>query len=631
MTLGEERGLGAVPPGCINLARTGPFRLGPIAVQPAVRQVARGVRRETLEPRAMQVLVALAQARGSIVSHDDLIERCWGGRIVSDNAIHRAISRVREVARTLGDGELTVETINKVGYRIVLRQAAERDGTWIHRVIRRLALTGAAALLLGGAVLIWHSRSVAADVTVSVVDATGSQPLAGELALDIDRFLRSAGSRAALELHEAGEAGLRIVVASRRVALGNVLDLTMVDPSGDLLWSSSLHVPAAQVGLLRSRAAGSAGGALFCALEAGFDESTLNKEALRLFIAGCVRAREEQDEIAAHLLKEAAVHAPGLAVAWARLAQVEAMLGYALGGRGSLLDSPRKREFRSAAQQHLLRARRLDPGLGLTWAAASVLVEPKQWERVLQLRQQGLAIAPDCAHLHAAMAVSLASIGRMSDAVRSARRAVELDPVAPEHRETLVRALLSAGIVQEARRELEFAEAMWPQSPLIRSARYAYELRYGNPSALLHAIETGEVEAYGSVENNGPNVLLLRARADPTPANIDALLEATGRFWNRHPYMPQMHLPALGHFGRVDEAFAVLDDPRALVGLRTSTDILFRPPLRSLRSDERFLPVVQRLGLLDYWRSTNQWPDFCTDVPLDCRAEAERFIKLRRT
>ncbi|MFN3944873.1 MAG: winged helix-turn-helix domain-containing protein [Allosphingosinicella sp.] len=598
-------------------------------MQPAVRQVVRGSRHETLEPRAMQVLVALAESPGTIVSHDDLIERCWDGRIVSDNAIHRAISRVREVVRTLGDGELAVETISKVGYRIVLRPAAEGGGTAARpkRHARRLALAGAAFLLLGGALLAWGSRPVAASVTVIQVDARGTQPLTGELALDIERFLRLAGSKAALELREGDGGDLRIVVTSRRGAVNEVVDLSMTGPSGDLLWSSSLQVPVANTGLLRSRAAGAVGGALFCALEAGPPRSTVSGKALRLYIAGCVRAREEQDEIAARMLKQAAAEAPDLAVAWARLAQVEAMLGYALGGRGSFSDTPHKQELRAAARQHLLRARRLDPGIGLTWATAALLVDPAHWEKVLELRQRGLAIAPDSAHLHDAMAVSLAAIGRVSDAAASARRAVELDPVAPEHRETLIRALLSAGIVEEARRELELAEAMSPRSPQIRGARYAYDLRYGNAAALLKSIERGEVEAYGSAEANGPNMLLLRARADPTPANVDALLESTGRVWRRHPYMPQMHLPALGQFGKIDQAFAVLEDPQALAGMRTSTDILFRPPLRPLRSDRRFFTVAQRLGLLEYWSANNRWPDFCQSIPLDCRAEADRLLK----
>ena len=106
-------------PAAINLARVPSFRLGVLDVRPATRQAIRGDTSETLEPRVMQLLVALAEARGEVVSRDELIARCWSGTIVGDNAIHRVVSRLRELAAGLGQGSFAVETITKVGYRLV--------------------------------------------------------------------------------------------------------------------------------------------------------------------------------------------------------------------------------------------------------------------------------------------------------------------------------------------------------------------------------------------------------------------------------------------------------------------------------------------------------------------------------
>ena len=61
-----------VKPSQIQLGRARPFRLGVLDVQPATRQVIRGDRRETIEPRVMQVLVALVQANGAVVTRDAL-------------------------------------------------------------------------------------------------------------------------------------------------------------------------------------------------------------------------------------------------------------------------------------------------------------------------------------------------------------------------------------------------------------------------------------------------------------------------------------------------------------------------------------------------------------------------------
>src|SRR5688572_1728659 len=105
----------------IRLSREPEFELGAVMVYPATRQIVRNGRSETLEPRIMQVLVAFAQSEGEILGHDDLIERCWEGRIVGENAIHRAVSKVRDLGLNFGGGSFAIETITKVGYRMSVR------------------------------------------------------------------------------------------------------------------------------------------------------------------------------------------------------------------------------------------------------------------------------------------------------------------------------------------------------------------------------------------------------------------------------------------------------------------------------------------------------------------------------
>jgi DNA-binding winged helix-turn-helix (wHTH) protein len=71
------RDLSAFKP--IDLAAEADFALGGLWVCPSVREVRIGDTHETVEPRVMQVLAALARADGAVVSRDQLIERCWGG------------------------------------------------------------------------------------------------------------------------------------------------------------------------------------------------------------------------------------------------------------------------------------------------------------------------------------------------------------------------------------------------------------------------------------------------------------------------------------------------------------------------------------------------------------------------
>ena len=104
----------------IDLAREKDFSLGPLHVRPSSRTVSAHDNTETLEPRVMQVLVALARRPGEVVSRDQLIKECWAGRVVGDEAISRCIIKVRRLSET--HGGFSLETIPRVGYRLETTQ-----------------------------------------------------------------------------------------------------------------------------------------------------------------------------------------------------------------------------------------------------------------------------------------------------------------------------------------------------------------------------------------------------------------------------------------------------------------------------------------------------------------------------
>ncbi|HEX4079286.1 MAG TPA: winged helix-turn-helix domain-containing protein [Rhizomicrobium sp.] len=107
----------------VDLAHEPDFALGRIEVRPSLRELAGEGWRETIDRRVMQVLVALARANGKVVSRDDLIESCWGGVIVGDEAINRCISRLRKAAEASGNA-FSIETLSRVGYRLKIAEAA---------------------------------------------------------------------------------------------------------------------------------------------------------------------------------------------------------------------------------------------------------------------------------------------------------------------------------------------------------------------------------------------------------------------------------------------------------------------------------------------------------------------------
>jgi DNA-binding winged helix-turn-helix (wHTH) protein len=107
----------------VVLAHENSFSLGGLFVTPAKRVIDHWDGRcEVLEPRVMQVLVALARVNGSTLTRGDLTELCWEGRVVGEDAICRVISRLRRTARSFADGLFQIETTVRVGYRLVVNR-----------------------------------------------------------------------------------------------------------------------------------------------------------------------------------------------------------------------------------------------------------------------------------------------------------------------------------------------------------------------------------------------------------------------------------------------------------------------------------------------------------------------------
>ena len=111
----------------VDLAHEPEFVLGRLRVSPARRELIRDDgAREVTEHRVMQVLIVLARAEGGIITRDELVQACWDGRAVTDDAINRVISRLRKLAGGIGSGSFEIRTIMKLGYRLLVSAG---DGT----------------------------------------------------------------------------------------------------------------------------------------------------------------------------------------------------------------------------------------------------------------------------------------------------------------------------------------------------------------------------------------------------------------------------------------------------------------------------------------------------------------------
>jgi adenylate cyclase len=95
------------------------LRIADLKVDPSLDEISRDGHTTKLEPKAMQLLICLAERAGEVVSVDELLERVWKDVIVSQDSVYAAVAALR---RTLGDDPKNPTYIANVvrrGYRLI--------------------------------------------------------------------------------------------------------------------------------------------------------------------------------------------------------------------------------------------------------------------------------------------------------------------------------------------------------------------------------------------------------------------------------------------------------------------------------------------------------------------------------
>ena len=172
----DESRVGSTAParGAAGLASRPDFTVGNVRLRPSLRMLEGPAGEARAEPRVMQVLVALADAQGAVLSRDALLQICWDGRIVGDDAINRAVGEARRLASEVGAG-FAVETVPRVGFRLAgLAEsetaaealAAAPGPRWTRRAIVGSAV--ALGVVAVGTAALWRERSASARVATLI-------------------------------------------------------------------------------------------------------------------------------------------------------------------------------------------------------------------------------------------------------------------------------------------------------------------------------------------------------------------------------------------------------------------------------------------------------------------------------
>ncbi len=606
----------------INLAREASFRLGAVDVRPSAREIIIGGERETVEPRVMQVLVALQKRRGEVVSRDDLIKACWEGRIVGEDAINRCLAKVRRLTERM-EG-VSIETVPRVGYRLDMAasEAAQIAGPAGRRIIITIgAVLALLALIFAGHTMMGRAaRPASAAFTVLPFTSLNS----GE---EMHLFGKAIGAATSDALNRVGlrlvsTAPLPAKVENRPTDVGAALGadyvisgsvrregdvvraVARVDQveGGVTIYSRSFEVAATEMTALPDQIAAAIAGSIASPVALASHEPDAGTRA------GILRAMLSEDAVV------------GLDAARATLAAAPrsglANLVFALQSHAITTDPQTTQGEREAliapARMASAKARAALPDLGDALLgeclfAASIAAQCEDRFR------EGMAEDPRSAYLPVHLARLLAESGRIHDARRIQSRAHSADPLNPEKAgDYLYLLLLSPGAsAAEVQSLLRAGQRYWRRDPAFVAKHFQALVASGRMEQAERML--GDPVAAAIIEPPGvaqPVRAILKATRTRSPADIEAARAACLGAQMPRDVVMSVCLNGLVALHNLEAAF-VLAGKSYDTASAPSRSLLFGPVVAPMRADPRFAAIARRAGLIDYWRA-RRMPDFCT-------------------
>jgi TolB-like protein len=105
------------------------YRFGGFELDLARAELRAGGEPCPLEPQVFALLAMLVEHRERLVSRDELIEKVWDGRIVTDAAIASRVKSARQALGDDGQAQRFIRTVHGKGFRFVAEVKASRDAT----------------------------------------------------------------------------------------------------------------------------------------------------------------------------------------------------------------------------------------------------------------------------------------------------------------------------------------------------------------------------------------------------------------------------------------------------------------------------------------------------------------------
>ena len=606
-----------------ELDATLPFG-APIDVPPLPLGRVRVARTVTFQDRTVeQALPLFARARGENITREQLIAACWDGRIVSEDAITRTLSKARKIGTLTSPPAFRIETRAKIGVRLV---TSDLDGGCSYE---KGALTKHADEPL---LIVFPFENLSSDADMQFFSDGMSEEI-------LSRIIRGSrlkviGAASSFQFRGASKAGAAQSLKATHVVDGSVrrsgntvrisAHLTEV-ATGAGLWAETFPRDLDDIFSLQDEIADGIAQALF----AKFTPAGL-KPIDPVIYDLYLRAKDLEtnpDRLLPSIasLERVTQVAPEFADGWGRLATLRAL---------HRMNTPYqdRTQITHQLRNDIARCHALDPDNPQANYANFWLLDPfgdfLEQERIVQRALNGQNQLSDDLCMASFHCLNTGQLRQAQSLVVKAR---SFDPSSWAVSINYAISLWQMGTKKTCRDATSQHVDTWPYDQqgtaylLLLSIWFqdwATVDRLTDPKRLAQfpfrehtgILLTAGVLRYPTDANKALlfNMVLARAQKVGTvDCTIFAILSLVG--------MAQQAYDALAHY-RIGPAHAKTD-ALGMMGYRTY--LLFTPANKQGRDDPRFVNVCARVGLVDYWLATGQWPDCADEVPYNFRAACQ--------
>ena len=489
-----------------------PLRIGDWLIEPDAGRVSREGVSTKLEPKAMDLLVYLAQRPGQVLSREELEQAIWTGTVVGYDALTSAIIKLRKALNDRSRKPQIIETVSKRGYRLIAPVTTPDRESPTHAAAvdtaspsrRWLALAFVAAVLLLMLMAIsWlvvnrPTSPVPAIPSIAILPFTNlsgdpkfeyfSDGITEDIITDLSKLsgLMVVARNSAFAYKDqplalktvAEKLGVRYVLEGSVRRAGDELriNVKLIDAeTGAHLWAERYNRRLQDIFSVQDDVRGNIVKVLALTLtddeqRAASRRYTQSVEAYDLLLRGqslYARSTREDNARARELYKRAIGLDPNFARAYAAVALTfaeDSRYGWSADASASL----------KPAITYAQRAVALDPSIPQThWSLGYVYVFNRQYDAAVAAAERAIALDPNNADAHTTLAFGRVYQGRPRVAIPLVQKAMRLNPHYPsQYPSILGRAYYHSG-----------------QYPLaVETLRHALDINPGRISPQLYLI-----------------------------------------------------------------------------------------------------------------------------------------------